>query len=55
LAKKEDESEGFLEGGIGGGEIVDGEIEEGGCEETFLCLSLTFLTPKLSLAALGTI
>ena len=27
--------------GIRGGEIVKGEIEEGGCEETFLCLSLT--------------
>jgi hypothetical protein len=27
--------------GIRDGEIVDGEIEEGGCEETFLCLSLT--------------
>ncbi len=23
--------------GIRGGEIVDGEIAEGGCEETFLC------------------
>ncbi len=27
--------------GIRGGEIVEGEIEEGGCEETFLCLGLT--------------
>jgi hypothetical protein len=27
--------------GIRGGEIVEGEIEEAGYEETFLCLSLT--------------
>ncbi len=27
--------------GIRDGEIVEGEIAEGGCEETFLCLSLT--------------
>ncbi len=27
--------------GIMDGEKVEGEIEEGGCEETFLCLSLT--------------
>ncbi len=27
--------------GIRDGEKVEGEIEEGGCEETFLCLSLT--------------
>jgi hypothetical protein len=27
--------------GIRDGEIVEGNIEEGGCEETFLCLSLT--------------
>jgi hypothetical protein len=27
--------------GIRGGEIVEGKIEERGCEETFLCLSLT--------------
>jgi hypothetical protein len=27
--------------GIKDGEKVEGDIEEGGCEETFLCLSLT--------------
>jgi hypothetical protein len=27
--------------GIGDGEIVEGEIEQGGFEETFLCLSPT--------------
>ncbi len=27
--------------GIRDGEIVEGEIAEGGCEETFLCLSIT--------------
>jgi hypothetical protein len=27
--------------GIRDGEIVEGEIAERGCEETFLCLSLT--------------
>jgi hypothetical protein len=27
--------------GIRDGRIVEGKIAEGGCEETFLCLSLT--------------
>jgi hypothetical protein len=35
---QEDETEGLEREGL---ESIDGEIEEGGCEETFLCLSLT--------------
>ena len=35
-----DETEGLEREGIRGGEIGNGQIEEGGCEETFLCLSL---------------
>ncbi len=34
--------------GIRGGEIVKREIEEGGCEETFLCLSLTWKTCRFT-------
>jgi hypothetical protein len=31
----------IIKWGIRDGEIVEGEIAEGGCEETFLCLSIT--------------
>ncbi len=31
---------GFGDGGTRDGELGKGQIEEGGCEETFLCLSL---------------
>jgi hypothetical protein len=35
-------------GGIRDGEIVDGKIEEGGCEETFFCLRLTLKTCRFT-------